>query len=268
MSDQPLPICGAKPPSTPSAPGCGLRSGHADRGQTLHMAAADGRTWEEPPTVADFEALADTPQATAGRPLLEDVTTLESAVFQTIGAASMCWENPAGAGGFDSEQAGKIAEELLAWIRNRGDRDHAARADDRWIPVSGTIEALLDARRARIAQLELRVAELEDELKYVARERDQFGEVGEDAAVAVAPPCGDVQHPYPGVPCTRLAGHPGEHMHQAGGEQGVDWSRGPALDGSLACGEWCVVAGVRAECTKDSGHPGPHVAAERPEVVW
>lgn len=37
---------------------------------------------------------------------------------------------------------------------------------------------------------------------------------------------------------------------------------------AVACGSWCVVAGVRAECTEPDQHDGPHVAAERPEVVW
>lgn len=33
-------------------------------------------------------------------------------VFEALGAASMCWENPRGAGVFDVERATTIAEEL------------------------------------------------------------------------------------------------------------------------------------------------------------
>lgn len=43
--------------------------------------------------------------------------TLESAVYQALGAASVCWENPGGAGFFDSTRAKEIGEELLAFIR-------------------------------------------------------------------------------------------------------------------------------------------------------
>lgn len=38
----------------------------------------------------------------------------EAAVFQALGAASMCWENPAGAGIFESTRAKAIGEALLA----------------------------------------------------------------------------------------------------------------------------------------------------------
>jgi hypothetical protein len=54
--------------------------------------------------------------------VLEDATTLEEAVFQAVGAASMAWENPAGAGVFDSDRAKAVGEELLAWVQ-RG-RNH------------------------------------------------------------------------------------------------------------------------------------------------
>lgn len=43
--------------------------------------------------------------------------TLTSAVYQAIGAASVCWENPGGAGVFDSDRAAEIAEALLTEIR-------------------------------------------------------------------------------------------------------------------------------------------------------
>lgn len=43
--------------------------------------------------------------------------SLESAVFQAIGAASVCWENLHGAGTFDSTKAKNIGDALLARIR-------------------------------------------------------------------------------------------------------------------------------------------------------
>ena len=47
--------------------------------------------------------------------------TLTSAVYQAIGAASVCWENPAGAGVFDSDRAAEVAEALLSKIREHQD---------------------------------------------------------------------------------------------------------------------------------------------------
>jgi hypothetical protein len=46
--------------------------------------------------------------------------TLESLVYQAIGAASMCWTNMRGAGEFDSARAIEVAEALLREIR-KGD---------------------------------------------------------------------------------------------------------------------------------------------------
>lgn len=43
--------------------------------------------------------------------------TLTEAVGQALGAASVCWENPGGAGIFDSTRAKQIADELLDGIR-------------------------------------------------------------------------------------------------------------------------------------------------------
>lgn len=44
--------------------------------------------------------------------------TLEEIVGQAIGAASVCWENPAGAGIFDSKRAAIVAQALGQWIKN------------------------------------------------------------------------------------------------------------------------------------------------------
>jgi hypothetical protein len=43
---------------------------------------------------------------------------MEEAIGIAIGAASLCWENPSGAGEFDSTQASKIVDELLEKIRS------------------------------------------------------------------------------------------------------------------------------------------------------
>lgn len=42
---------------------------------------------------------------------------LKAAVYQAIGEASMCWENPEGAGVFDAEAADRVASALLDEIR-------------------------------------------------------------------------------------------------------------------------------------------------------
>lgn len=46
--------------------------------------------------------------------------TLETAVFEAIGAASVCWENMTGTGVFQDGRARAIGETLVARIR-RGD---------------------------------------------------------------------------------------------------------------------------------------------------
>lgn len=43
---------------------------------------------------------------------------LEEAVGQAIGAGSVCWEDPGGAGVFQSDRASQIVDELVEWIRN------------------------------------------------------------------------------------------------------------------------------------------------------
>lgn len=47
----------------------------------------------------------------------EDGPDPVSAVYQAIGAASMCWESMAGTGVFDDGQAHAIAEGLVAYLR-------------------------------------------------------------------------------------------------------------------------------------------------------
>lgn len=48
-----------------------------------------------------------------------EVPTIETAVFQALGAASTCWDTPEGAGVFHSERAKEIGEALLAFIAER-----------------------------------------------------------------------------------------------------------------------------------------------------
>lgn len=44
---------------------------------------------------------------------------VHEAIGEAIGAASVCWSNPSGAGTFDSERAAAIADELEALLRRK-----------------------------------------------------------------------------------------------------------------------------------------------------
>ena len=45
---------------------------------------------------------------------------LRAAVFQALGGASVCWENPEGAGVFDADRARWIGDGLLDWLHENG----------------------------------------------------------------------------------------------------------------------------------------------------
>src|SRR6266566_7236203 len=47
---------------------------------------------------------------------LDRVFTLQQAVYQAVGAGSMCWATLGGAGEFDSTRAAKVGDELLLRI--------------------------------------------------------------------------------------------------------------------------------------------------------
>lgn len=49
--------------------------------------------------------------------MLKCDTDLEEAVYLALGAASVCWETPEGAGVFDSTRAKQIGAELIQWLR-------------------------------------------------------------------------------------------------------------------------------------------------------
>lgn len=49
----------------------------------------------------------------AAQRLPHALEALTTAVFQSVGTASVCWENPAGAGVFDEGAARKVANDLL-----------------------------------------------------------------------------------------------------------------------------------------------------------
>jgi hypothetical protein len=51
----------------------------------------------------------------------EGLLSLTEAVGQSLGAASACWENPAGAGVFDSTRCGEIHEWLMAYLSDWAD---------------------------------------------------------------------------------------------------------------------------------------------------
>lgn len=46
--------------------------------------------------------------------------TVEEVVFQAIGAGSVCWENPNGAGEFDSTLARAVGDDAMARLRELG----------------------------------------------------------------------------------------------------------------------------------------------------
>lgn len=56
-------------------------------------------------------------EQTAKQFAFEPGADMESMIFQAIGAASMCWSNPSGAGEFQSERAEAIGVALLARVR-------------------------------------------------------------------------------------------------------------------------------------------------------
>jgi ABC-type thiamine transport system substrate-binding protein len=51
---------------------------------------------------------------------LDQATTVESAVYQAIGAGSTCWENLEGTGVFNDTKAREVAEELLEFMERLG----------------------------------------------------------------------------------------------------------------------------------------------------
>jgi len=53
-------------------------------------------------------------------------TTLEEVIGQAIGAASVCWETPQGAGVFDSTRAKELLDEVVEWIETNYRPTHGA----------------------------------------------------------------------------------------------------------------------------------------------
>lgn len=49
----------------------------------------------------------------------DETPTIESAVFQALGAASTCWDKMEGTGVFHSERAKDIGETLIAFIKEQ-----------------------------------------------------------------------------------------------------------------------------------------------------
>lgn len=45
--------------------------------------------------------------------LFWDAETVETAIYQALGAASVCWEHPEKAGIFDSDRAKFVGEQLI-----------------------------------------------------------------------------------------------------------------------------------------------------------
>lgn len=64
-----------------------------------------------------------TPDPETGR------ATLAEAVGQALGTASMCWEDPAGAGVFDSSACTRVYDGLMAYLSDWAD-EHRKQAND------------------------------------------------------------------------------------------------------------------------------------------
>jgi hypothetical protein len=62
----------------------------------------------------------------AFQPDHDGTLTIESAVFQALGAASVCWSDMSGTGVFEDQRAKEIGETLLAFIANRNEAIEAA----------------------------------------------------------------------------------------------------------------------------------------------
>lgn len=70
---------------------------------------------------------------------------LETAVFQALGAASVCWDPMDGTGVFQSEQAKSIGDALVAYVR-----DHAHSWTEYPLLGLATTAELLDELKARV----------------------------------------------------------------------------------------------------------------------
>jgi len=83
-----------------------------------------------------------------------DPKNLWEAVYQTMGAASVCWEDLDQTGVFDEKRAGKIASGLLAYIQSGRERNNLSNrvadaidaASTCWESLKGTGE--FDEKRA------------------------------------------------------------------------------------------------------------------------
>ncbi len=80
--------------------------------------------------------------------VLDDVETLHEAIFTAIGAASMCWEKPEGAGEFDSTRAAVIGEELERRINESLAGTLPSKAPVRLSVPSGVLTAYEDMKAA------------------------------------------------------------------------------------------------------------------------
>lgn len=88
----------------------------------------------------------------------DEEPNIEGAVYQALGAASVCWENTSGTGIFQSDEVTRIAEGLLRFIQER-DALGRARADARfwevrWSEAAGQREEMQVERDAARAEVE------------------------------------------------------------------------------------------------------------------
>jgi hypothetical protein len=88
-----------------------------------------------------------------------DAKTVESAVFQAIGTASVCWENVAAAGVFDDRSARQVGEALLARLAELGpaawSSGYVGRdVYDSAVAEAATLRARIDSCLAMLARWE------------------------------------------------------------------------------------------------------------------
>lgn len=55
--------------------------------------------------------------------MFDNCESLKEAVYQAVGAASVCWDDMEHAGVFQEQQATEVAEDLLSWIREEFDAE-------------------------------------------------------------------------------------------------------------------------------------------------
>ena len=88
-----------------------------------------------------------TPDPETGR------ATLAEAVGQALGTASMCWENPAGAGVFDSTACGEVHDGLMAYLSDWADEHRRQANEATWAKSQAIVKEWSDIAYEMLAVL-------------------------------------------------------------------------------------------------------------------